>query len=114
MKLRTVAPQWFNEENPELQAKCVDFPADDSYDPWYGSTEDSEDDTDEMQEAVYICHGVFDGVQCPLLAQCLEFAMINNERYGVWGGTLPEERAELRKERRLQTLRAAGESRQDD
>lgn len=110
MRLRLGAPQWFNEDNPELQAKCVDFPASNDYDPWYGSTPESEDDTQEMREAAYICHGVFDGIQCPLLASCLEFAMENNERYGVWGGTLPEERAELRKERRLLRLSQAGES----
>lgn len=109
MKLRTQSPRWFNEDNPERQAKCVDFPADSKYDPWYGSVEDKEDLVEEMEEAAHICHGTYDGVQCPLLQHCLEFAMVNNERYGVWGGTLPEERAQLRKERRLQSSRADGD-----
>lgn len=53
-----------------------------------------------MEEAKAICHGTYDGRECPLLAQCLEFALINNERFGVWGGTTPEERRTIRKERR--------------
>lgn len=29
---------------------------------------------------------------CPVREQCLEFALVHDERYGVWGGTTPEER----------------------
>lgn len=124
MKLRTGAPEWFNEEHPERQAKCVSFPATREYDPWYGDIdEDIEEDEDlreeikrdnDLMEAVYICHGVYDGIQCPLLEVCLEFAMDNNERYGVWGGMLPEDRAALRKERRsLSSIKAGDQSQRD-
>ena len=30
--------------------------------------------------------------QCPIMMQCLLYAITNNETYGVWGGTLPNER----------------------
>lgn len=111
MNLRTNAPAWFNEDHPEKQAKCVLFPANSEYDPWYVDTEE------ESDEAKAICSGLYDGKPCPLLEQCLEFAMSNNERYGIWGGMTPEERAQLRKERRVwqrKGLRAVGQSPLDD
>jgi WhiB family redox-sensing transcriptional regulator len=97
MKLRSVAPPWFN-DNPQKQAKCVLFPATKDYDPWYSETEDGGEDYTEDAKA--ICTGTYDGRPCPLLEACLEFAMINNERYGVWGGLSSPERAQLRKENR--------------
>jgi WhiB family redox-sensing transcriptional regulator len=30
-------------------------------------------------------------------AQCLEYALVNDERYGVWGGLSEKERARLRR-----------------
>lgn len=32
---------------------------------------------------------------CPLLDRCLSYAVAARERHGVWGGTTPNERAEL-------------------
>ena len=112
MRLRTEAPDWFNEDNPELEAKCVSFPGTRAYDPWFGTEEDltdedSDEDDDviytilqEMEEAKKICKGTDDNRPCPLLSQCLEFAVVNNERFGVWGGMTPDERHSLRKKRR--------------
>lgn len=94
MRLRTNSPLWFNENHPEKQAKCVLFPANKDYDPFYVDTEE------ESGDAKSICLGTDDGRECPLLKECLEFAMSNNERFGIWGGMTPEERAQLRKERR--------------
>lgn len=34
---------------------------------------------------------------CPVRNQCLEYALRNDERWGVWGGLLPEERQRLMK-----------------
>lgn len=106
MKLRVNSPEWFNEDQPEKQAKCVAFPATEDYDPWYVETEE------ESEDAKAICNGTYDGRPCPLLSSCLEFAMTNNERYGIWGGMTPEERASLRKERRAwqRTSAQVGES----
>lgn len=101
MKLRTQSPRWFNDDNSDKEAKCVSFPGTRYYDPWFGSADVLQaEDADEMEEAKKICHGTIDGRPCPLLAQCLEFAVVNNERFGVWGGTTPEERRAIRKNRR--------------
>lgn len=101
MKLRTSSPRWFNEDNSDKEAKCVAFPGTRVYDPWFGTADATKDeDAQEMEEAKAICFGRYDGRECPLLQQCLEFALINNEKYGVWGGTTPEERKAIRKERR--------------
>jgi WhiB family redox-sensing transcriptional regulator len=39
--------------------------------------------------------------ECPLSTRqaCLEVALINGERVGVWGGTTPEQRAEMLRRR---------------
>jgi WhiB family redox-sensing transcriptional regulator len=34
---------------------------------------------------------------CPVTEQCLEFAMENDERFGVWGGKTERERRKLRR-----------------
>lgn len=38
--------------------------------------------------------------QCPVIRQCLEYALENDERWGVWGGLSEMERRRLRRERR--------------
>jgi WhiB family transcriptional regulator, redox-sensing transcriptional regulator len=35
--------------------------------------------------------------QCPVSAECLEFAITTNQEFGVWGGTSEEERRVLRR-----------------
>lgn len=103
MKLRTNSPRWFNEDHPELEAKCVSFPGSRDYDPWYGTGDIDDHDTTEMEEAKAVCLGTADGRPCPLLDECLEFALVNNERFGIWGGTDPEQRKGIRKRRREST-----------
>jgi hypothetical protein len=34
--------------------------------------------------------------RCPAREACLDFALVANEREGVWGGTLPDERKSIR------------------
>jgi len=47
---------------------------------------------------------------CPVKEKCYEFAVRNNEQYGIWAGTLPDERRRLydvlRKTGILETLPA--------
>lgn len=38
---------------------------------------------------------------CPVMAECLEYALVNNEPYGIWGGTTVKERNTIKKERRI-------------
>lgn len=53
-------------------------------------------------EATAVC------ARCPVSAECLEYALANHEKYGVWGGTSEAGRRRLRKERRA--ARQAGEA----
>lgn len=34
---------------------------------------------------------------CPVREECLQFALVNNERFGMWGGKSPRERQQLRR-----------------
>lgn len=38
--------------------------------------------------------------RCPVIAPCLDYALQNNEHFGVWGGTSEPERRRIRKARR--------------
>jgi len=33
---------------------------------------------------------------CPIQLECLEYAILNKEKFGIWGGTLPAERKRLK------------------
>jgi WhiB family redox-sensing transcriptional regulator len=35
--------------------------------------------------------------ECPVRLRCLRYALENDEQQGVWGGTTPRERRQLRK-----------------
>lgn len=37
--------------------------------------------------------------RCPVRTECLDWALAHDERYGVWGGMGPRERARIRRER---------------
>lgn len=39
---------------------------------------------------------------CPVQAECLEYALANDERYGVWGGLSERERRVLKQLRRAE------------
>ena len=45
------------------------------------------------REAKAVCRS------CPVVAECLEWALAHEERYGIWGGTSAKERAWLRRSR---------------
>jgi hypothetical protein len=81
LKLRTPAPGAWE------QAKCDGKLADTSYDPWF----------EDMDEALDFCNGTWDGDTCPIRHECLLYALTNNERYGVWGGTSELTRRAIRK-----------------
>jgi WhiB family redox-sensing transcriptional regulator len=46
------------------------------------------------RDAKRVCSG------CPVRAECLEFALSNDERFGIWGGLSERERRRLRLLRR--------------
>lgn len=79
--------EWTGEIDPQRRAKCLDFPVPSStYDPWF----------EDYWEAMDICNGANGSPVCPVRARCLHRALINNERWGVWGGMLHMDRKRLK------------------
>lgn len=88
LKLRLEAPSWD-------AAKCLGQATDPSNDPWFNNVDEGYyDDTEEARD---FCNGVVDGEVCPIRHKCLTFALVNNEKYGVWGGTSEDDRRAMRK-----------------
>lgn len=50
---------------------------------------------DDIATAKQIC------ALCPVTAECLEYALVNGENYGIWGGMTAQERTDLRRKRCL-------------
>lgn len=49
---------------------------------------------DELNQIRRVC------AECPVRAQCLEYALDTDDKYGVWGGLTPRERRQVKRERR--------------
>ena len=52
-------------------------------------------DSSKIKEAKKIC------ADCEIKDLCLDFAILNQETNGVWGGTTPDERNRIARTRRL-------------
>ncbi len=91
MRLRINAPAWDGGGSPEEEASCRKFRPTRDHDDFFG------DGTGKETEAKHICNGTYTGRVCPIREQCLQFALVNNEHYGVWGGLRALERAYIRK-----------------
>ncbi|MCA1571972.1 MAG: WhiB family transcriptional regulator [Chloroflexi bacterium] len=52
-------------------------------------------DSRSVRAAKAVCAG------CPVREECLEFALVNVEQHGIWGGTTEQARRKLRSERQL-------------
>lgn len=59
----------------------------------------------EAYEAKTICAG------CPVRDRCLEFALVANERFGIWGGLTTQERRVLMARRRREAATRASRER---
>lgn len=54
------------------------------------------------EQAKAVCAG------CVVRSDCLEFAMANKERFGIWGGMSERERRRIRRLRALERATAGG------
>jgi len=43
--------------------------------------------------------------QCPVIDECLEYALVNQEKVGVWGGTSEKQRRKIRRARGISNAR---------
>ena len=78
LKLRVEAPGGWDKAKCRGKALNGD-------DPWF----------EDEPVAMEFCNGP---VVCPIREQCLLFALVNNERCGVWGGTTEVDRKAIRKQ----------------
>ena len=53
------------------------------------------------REAKEVCRG------CVVRLHCLEYALVNGEKFGIWGGLSERERRKLRRQRALSGRRSA-------
>ena len=53
------------------------------------------------REAKAVCHG------CTVRLDCLEYALANGEKFGIWGGLSERERRRIRRQRSLARAAAA-------
>ena len=49
------------------------------------------------REAKRVCRGGSGRPGCPVRAQCLEYALANDDRFGVWGGYSERERRTMKR-----------------
>jgi hypothetical protein len=88
VRLRRAAPEW-------TKSKCLGQATSPDMDPWFDNTEHGFENQQELGQEV--CNGTVDGIVCPIRDKCLLFALVNNERFGVWGGTSEIDRRAIRK-----------------
>lgn len=59
----------------------------------------------QARDAKAICNGTVAGMSaCIRLSECLEYALDNRERFGVWGGKSERERTRIIQERKRQAI----------
>lgn len=62
----------------------------DDPDKWYPTNSNPED----VSPAVIVCR------RCPVRKECTTYALVNDEKYGIWGGLTLSERDSLRGSKR--------------
>lgn len=77
----------YNKEKWTLHSACLDVDPDTFFPP-EGMSEQAQRKYEQV--AKEICRF------CPVAIQCLEYSLINNEMYGVWGGIGESDRRRLR------------------
>lgn len=64
-------------------------------DEWFPDGENGPDVAAMYERARRVCR------RCEIKTQCAEWALINDEKHGMWGGLSPKERQGLRRQRKL-------------
>jgi WhiB family redox-sensing transcriptional regulator len=72
------------------RAACQDF--DEEW--WFGA---DDEDADEFRERVELAKAICR--QCPVISQCLDYALESREMHGIWGGKTEWERLAILAER---------------
>ena len=87
-------PTWLD------QAKCRGLPGNLFYAEY-------QHNNSQVQEARSVCRGTHPDHpgRCPVLEDCLNYAINNGERYGVWGGCSERERRRIKRQRNRQQAR---------
>lgn len=75
---RDKLPEW------RFDGECYDLSRPDIFYPGKGES---------LKEGKAVCN------ECAMKQTCLEYALSNNEQFGLWGGTSERERARIRKQR---------------
>lgn len=88
LHLRGEAPDW---ERANCLGTAPQRPPgeEEIYDPWF--------DEEDPGPVLSVCNGEGGWPVCPLRQACLEFALYNNEKYGVWGGMSEGDRKVMRR-----------------
>jgi len=74
--------------NYQKDAACREIPNPEIFFPSAG-------DTESLKAAKALCN------ICPVISNCLEYALGNNERYGIWGGKSTRERLLILRAKRM-------------
>lgn len=84
------AQPWNPDSNWQSEGSCHD------HDPelWFPKEDpDGRGGSTSYTEARKICRN------CPVFQQCLDHAVNNHEGYGIWAGTTPKQRRDIRAQR---------------
>jgi WhiB family redox-sensing transcriptional regulator len=57
------------------------------------------------RDAKAICNGEDGSPVCPVREKCLEYALENRERFGIWGGMSERQRAAIARNRRVAAVK---------
>jgi len=93
-------PDWFG------QAKCLSLCANDNVNLFYADHQHN----GQVQEAKAVCLGTHPDHPgpCPVLDQCLDYALASGEKWGVWGGCSERERRKIKRDRHREAAVDAG------
>ncbi|MBI2051355.1 WhiB family transcriptional regulator [Candidatus Roizmanbacteria bacterium] len=58
---------------------------------------------DEVSQAKAIC------AECYVKVECLEYALKNNEKFGIWGGLTERERRRIRRSGQIEKLKSSAQ-----